>query len=315
MDLRVRVSLAVALVAAYPLVSLGQPAAPVASPAPSGSPSATAPIARTSVSFLFHPPLGWRRATLPPLNTFSIADGTKVHVLGFVSPRTSATDLDGFVAETMADERKRGADIVDEGPTTVCDGMPAHRWTMHNANTGTAMVTHFLSAAVTGGFATAMYTHAVDVGDRKDGLDAMATLCPGPVANPVPVGWAGRPKTRFPTAPSLSETLESPDDTSTFVAQFRMITENYFAGFERDAIPQGVVVSDQHEPCGTGNVHVVDVRVDQQIVEVAVAYLHDVAYKYVYTRPATHDPDAGAERALTAFCRALGPVGPGSSPI
>ena len=89
-----------------------------------------------------------------------------------------------------------------------------------------------------------------------------------------------------------------------------------FDAYEKDAIPTaGTVVSDKREGCGTGSVHRVSVQLGGQIAEVAVAFLHGTAYKYIYTRPAAHEADPAAERTLTAFCRGTGPITPGLTPV
>jgi hypothetical protein len=139
----------------------------------------------------------------------------------------------------------------------------------------------------------------------------MTNICPAPVANAVPAGWAA-PRVRF--APSM-QSLESPDGTSTFVSSFRTSGPDRFDAFERDAIPHGTVLVDRREPCGSSTtVRRVDVQIGGQISEIAVALVHGTAYKYVYTRPVGHDVDAGADRALTAFCRAVLLPAAGSSP-
>ena len=264
-----------------------------------------------SVSYAFKIPPGWsRNATASGRTSYVIRDGDKVHLLS-ITATTKSTDVEAFTAELIGVEKARGAEIIDEGATTICDGEPAHRWTMHSATTGIATEAHFLSVLVTGGIATAIYTHRQDVGDRRDGLDAMATLCPGPFSNPVPAGWTA-PKSRIPGG--ISTPLDSPDATSTFLASYRPLgTTTTIESFEKQNTPSGTVLADRREPCGTGIVHRMDVQVANQVAEISVALVHGFAYRYVYTRPVTHEPDAGAERALTAFCRPSTPLTAASS--
>jgi hypothetical protein len=252
-----------------------------------------------AISMAYKPPSGWYSSG----SSFYVRDGDKVHTLAFVSvsPKT-ATDVETYAADRIAAEKQRGAEVADEGPVSACDGQPGHRWTVSSASTGVAMETHVLAALVTGGVATATYGHRQGVGDRRDALDAMLTLCPGPSPNPVPSGWTA-PKTRLPVS-----SIDSPDATSTFVAAYRLIAPDRFEAFEREALPAGKVVVDRRDPCAGSTVHRVDVQIGGQIAEIAVAYIHRTAYRYVYTRPATHDADGGAERALTAFCRAWTPA-------
>jgi hypothetical protein len=272
-----------------------------------GAQTAAAPI---TISMTYKPPGGWySTAPAGAGSSYYVRDGDKVHTLTFasVSPK-AASEVEAYAAERIGAERQRGAEVADDGPVTACDGQPAHRWSVVSASTGVAMETHVLAAQVTGGLATATYGHRQGVGDRRDALDAMATLCPGPFPNPVPAGWTA-PKTRLPVA-----TLDSPDSTSTFVASFRPLAPDRFDAFERDAMPAGKVVADRHDPCGSAaTVHRVDVQIGGQIAEIAVAYVHRTAYRYVYTRPAAHEADTGAERALTAFCRATSAIPAASS--
>jgi hypothetical protein len=267
----------------------------------------------TTTSMAYHIPAGWsRQSIVSPANVFVIRDGDKIHTLAIqsVSPKT-ATEVEPYAASQIASERQRGAEVVDEGATTICDGQPAHRWTVRSASTGIAMETHILAAAITGGIATATYVHRQDVGDRKDALDAMTTLCPGPYPSPVPAGWTA-PKNRTAAVGSI----DSPDGTSTFVTAVRPMDPDKFPAYEREASPSGTVLADHRDPCSSGTVHRIDVQIGNQIAEVSVGFLHRFAYRYVYTRPATHEADPGAERALTAFCRPSAPVPAGSaSPI
>ena len=266
----------------------------------------SAPI---TISMTYKPPTGWSSiAPGVPGSSYYVRDGDKVHTISFVSisPK-AASEVETYAAERIAAERQRGAEVADEGPIAACDGEPAHRWTVSSASTGVAMETHILVAQVTGGLATVTYGHRQGVGDRRDALDAMLTLCPGPFPNPVPAGWTA-PKTRLQVS-----TLESPDATSTFIATYRPIAPERFEAFERDAMPTGKVVADRHDPCGGATVHRVDVQIGGQVAEISVAYVHRVAYRYVYTRPAAHEADPGAERALTAFCRATSAMPAASS--
>lgn len=267
-----------------------------------------------AVSLAYHMPPGWRPASgVPSSSTYVIRDGDKVHLLTVrtVPPKT-ATDVEAYAASEIDRSKQHGAEVVDEGATTVCDGTAAHRWTVRDADGGLPMVMHVLAAAVTGGVATMTYAHRQDVGDRKDGLDAMQTLCPGPYPSPVPVGWTA-PKTA--TATPIAR-LESPDGTSSFLTAYRLMDADKFPAYEREGAPSGTVLADHRDPCAGGTVHRVDVQVGNQISEVALAYMHHVAYRYVYTRPATHDADAGAERALTSFCRPFSPVAsPSNAPV
>jgi hypothetical protein len=280
---------------------------------PSPVSAQTAPPGGATISIVYKVPPGWSRLTstsVAPSSVFTIRDGDKVHslVITSISPKT-ATDPETYAADEIVKQKAKGAEVTDEGTMTVCEGQPAHRWTVVSASTGTAIQMHFLATAVTGGVAAIVYSHRQDVGDRRDGLDAMETLCPGPFPSPVPAGWTA-PKSR---APSSIASLDSPDATSTFVTTYRLIKAEAFSSFEHDATPNGKVLADHRDPCGTGTVHRVDVQVGGQIAEVSVAYLHHTAYKYVYTRPATHEADTGAERALTAFCRSATPVPAGSA--
>jgi hypothetical protein len=271
------------------------------------------PPGATAISMLYKPPATWGRMapSATAASVYVVRDGDKVHTLIFqtVSPKT-AGDPETYAADQIAAQKTKGAEITDEGATTVCEGQAAHRWSMLTASSGTAVRMHVLAVMVTGGVATAIYTHREDVGDRRDALDAMETLCPGPIPSPVPAGWTA-PKSRVPSGGTGS--LDSPDATSTFVTTYRPIKAEDFGTFEHGAVPSGAVLADHRDPCGTGTVHRVDVQVGGQIAEVSVAYLHHGAYKYVYTRPAAHEADAGAERALTAFCRALSPVSAASA--
>jgi hypothetical protein len=304
--------LALVFVAAWlPLASTAQTPAPSASP--SASPSPSAPVSR-SITMTYKGPAGWSRSTaLSTGTTYFIQDGDKLHSLAFSPvPPMTASDVETYATQRIEAERKRGAEIVDEGATTICDGEPAHRWTVRSASTGVAMEMHVLATTVTGGVATATYSHKQGIGDRRDGLEAMANLCPGPFPNPVPAGWTG-PKVRIP---GTVQTLDSPDSTSTFITTYRVMTPDRYDAFEKDAIPTaGTVVSDKRESCGTGSVHRVTVQLGGQITEVAVSFLHGTAYKYVYTRPAAHEADTAVERALTAFCRGTGPIVPGLTPV
>ena len=259
-----------------------------------------------SISMAFKPPAGWIATTG---GGFYVRDGDKLHTLAFASvPPKVASDVETYAAERIAAERARGAEVVDDGPITACDGQPAHRWTVTSASSGVAMEAHVLAAVVTGGLATVTYGHRAGVGDRHDALDAMATLCPGPYPNPVPAGWTA-PRTRLAVS-----TLDSPDATSTFVASYRLLSPERFDAFERESLPTGKVVADHRDPCSGSSVHRLDVQIGGQIAEIAVAYLHRTAYRYVYTRPAAHEADTGAERALTAFCRMWSPLGTASAP-
>jgi hypothetical protein len=261
-----------------------------------------------AVSLAFKGPAGWIHASIAS-SSFYIRDGDKLHTLTFgaVSPKLG-TDVETYAGEQMAAERLRGAEIVDEGATTICEGVPGHRWTVRTASTGTPMEAHILAVAVTGGVGTATYSHKQGVGDRRDALEAMNNLCPGPFPNPVPAGWTA-PKVRT----GITLTSDSPDSTSTFIASYRMISADRFDAFERDSLPGGKIVSDHRDPCGTATVHRIDAQVGNQIAEVAIAYLHNSAYRYVYTRPAAHEADGSAERTLTAFCRANSPIPAGTS--
>ena len=267
--------------------------------------------AQTTVSYAYKVPPGWTRsAPVAGRSTYVVRDGDKVHLLS-IGATTKSSDVEAYTAEQIAIEKARGAEIIDEGATTLCDGEPAHRWTMHSASTGVATETHFMSVTVTGGIATMIYTHRQDVGDRRDGLEAMTTLCPGPFSNPVPAGWTP-PKSRLPGG--LATSLDSPDATSTFIASYRPLgATTTLDTFEKQNPPSGIVLADRREPCGTGTVHRIDVQVANQIAEISVALVHGFAYRYVYTRPSAHEPDAGAERALTAFCRSSVPL-TGASP-
>ncbi|MDB5094177.1 MAG: hypothetical protein JWO85_2278 [Candidatus Eremiobacteraeota bacterium] len=287
------------------------------SPTPAPSPSSTATPAptggTTSITLVYKAPPGWARvSSVGPGTSYVVQDGDKVHTLTFaaVSPKLG-TQVDAYAADRISAERQRGAEVVDEGSTTACEGEPAHRWTILSASTGVATETKVLATTVTGGIATATYTHRQGVGDRRDGLDAMGNLCPGPFPNPVPAGWTA-PKARF----GITLALDSPDATSTFVASYRVMAADRFEVFERDALPKGTVVADRREPCGAGQMHRVDVKIGGQIAEITTTYLHGAGYRYVYTRPASHDADAGAERALSAFCRGASPLSnPASAPV
>ncbi|HEY4441893.1 MAG TPA: hypothetical protein VGN14_15635 [Candidatus Elarobacter sp.] len=261
------------------------------------------------------PPAGWRTAFGP--GSYTISDGTgKNHALVFSTAGfTAGTDVEAYAATRIAAERQKGAEVSDGGPTTACDGQPAHRWTIVSASTGTTMETKVLAEVVTGGLATAAYSHPQGVGDRRDALDAMESLCPGPFGNIVPAGWPAPKSAMTLRMPFAS--LESPDGTSTFIESNRhLATSDLYAAFEQSALPKGTVVTQRTEACGSGQVKLTDVRVGNQIAQVATAFLHHFAYRYVYTRPAEHEIDPGAERALTAFCRSASPfASPGSAPI
>lgn len=262
------------------------------------------------MSLAYHVPAGWSRSSLTSsLSTFTIRDGDKVHVLSIHAvPTKTATEVEPYAASQIELEKQHGAEVVDEGASTICDGQPAHRWTVRSASTGVAMETHVLAATITGGIATITYAHRQGIGDRKDALDAMATLCPGPFPSPVPAGWTP-PKSRAGSTVSV----ESPDGTSTFVTTLRPMEPDKFPAYERDAAPSGTVLADHRDPCAGGTVHRVDVQIGNQIAEVSLGIVHHFAYRYVYTRPAAHEADTGAERALTAFCRPFAPVPTGSA--
>lgn len=268
--------------------------------------SSSAPV----MSLAYHIPSGWSRASMTAsVSSFSIRDGDKVHVISIQAvPIKTATEVEPYAASQIELEKQHGAEVVDEGASTICEGQPAHRWTVRSASTGVAMETHVLAATITGGIATIRYAHQMGIGDRKDALDAMSTLCPGPYPSPVPAGWTP-PKSR--TGGTVS--VESPDGTSTFVTAMRPMEPERFAAYDRDAAPSGTVLADHRDPCSTGTVHRIDVQIGNQISEVSVGLVHHFAYRYVYTRPASHEPDTGAERALTAFCRPFSPVPAGSA--
>lgn len=263
-----------------------------------------------AMTLAYRVPTGWSRSTVSASqSSYTIRDGDKVHVLSIQAvPIKSATEVEPYAASQIELEKQHGAEVVDEGASTICDGQPAHRWTVRSASTGVAMETHVLAATITGGIATISYAHRQGIGDRKDALDAMATLCPGPYPSPVPAGWTP-PKSRA----GVTVTVESPDGTSTFVTAVRPMDPQRFTAYERDSAPSGTVLADHRDPCSSGTVHRVDVQVGNQIAEVSVGLVHHFAYRYVYTRPASHDADAGAERALTAFCRPFSPVPAGSA--
>jgi hypothetical protein len=266
-------------------------------------------VAQTvAVSMTFTVPRGWQQSTgILPGHVYFVRDGDKVHSLVVRSlPKTY--DAQTYSAEQMDAERARGADVIDEGTVQVCDGEAAHRWTVHSASTGTSVESHFLTVPVTGGVAVVSYTHQLGVGDRRDALDAMTSVCPGPFPNPVPAGWSA-PRNRY--AATLA--VESPDATSTFIASYSVLGAARFDAFERANAPRGTILADRREPCGDASVHRLDVQLGGQIAEAALAFLHGTAYRYVYTRPAKHDPDRAAERALTAFCRANAPLPSSSS--
>ena len=263
-----------------------------------------------TVSVLFQGPRGWSRRQVGPRTVFAIADGPVVHMLTVtpLSPR-EGTDLDTVVASEVARARGLGETVVDEGPTTVCEGTPAHRWSSTGASTGVAIITRHVVVDVSGGLAEALYTHPAAAGDRKDALDAMNDVCPGAVMAPVVTGWAYVTRSALAAAPREA-TLISPDRTSTFTTFSGPLSAAGFELLARNAASGGHVIADRTEPCVTATVRRIDEQIGAQIAEVSVAYVRHIAYKYVYTRPAAHDADAEAERALTSFCR---PALPGTS--
>jgi hypothetical protein len=262
-----------------------------------------------AVSMTFKVPAGWSQAAgLSPGQVYFLRAGDELHTLIVRTLPPNTFDVHAYAAEQMDIELARGAEVVDEGATQICDGEPAHRWTVRSASTGILTETHFLTALVTGGVAIVSYAHQGAVGARRDALEAMANACPGPAPNPVPAGWPAA-KNRYGT----TLTAESPDGTSTFIASYRVLGTSRFDLFERENMPRGDVLADRREPCAGAAVHRVDVQVRGQIAEVAIGLLHGIAYRYAYTRPAKHDADPAAERALTAFCRSGPPLTPGSS--
>jgi hypothetical protein len=303
---RVRRPAARSLAAMRAVIRLGVAAAVVAcAMAPAGARAQSA----AAVSMTFKVPAGWSQAAgLAPGEVYFLRVGDTLHTLIVRSLPPKTSDVHAYAAEQMDIEQSRGAEVLDEGATQICDGEPAHRWTVRSASTGILTETHFLTALVTGGVAIVSYAHQGGVGDRRDALDAMTNVCPGPVANPVPAGWPAA-KNRYGT----TLTAESPDGTSTFIASYRVLGTSRYDVFERDNMPRGDVLADHVEPCAGAAVRRIDVQVRGQIAEVALGLLHGIAYRYAYTRPAKHAADPAAERALTAFCRAGPPLPAGSS--
>ena len=259
----------------------------------------------TGISLLFRPPANWTSAQ-GRVPTFSRRDGDAIHMI-VVGPVTDA-DIDSAALKRITQAKQRGATVVDEGITTICDGQPARQWTATSVNTGTPLQLHQLATHVRGGVAVATYGHPESVKPRADALAALQTLCAGPIITPVPFGWTA-PKTSYPGA-----AVTSPDESSTFLGTAAPIASDKVATYEREHTMQGTVLTDRTEPCGDTSVRRLDIRNGDQIAETAMAYLDGILYRYVYTRPASRDVDASAERDLTAFCRAPSPSASPSPP-
>ncbi len=264
----------------------------------SGFAQTVAPQHVSRVTLNFKPPEGWLAMSSAIGRISVIRDRQYLHMVW--TQTAPKHDLDAYATEQMESARKKGADVSDDGVTTACEGtIPAHRWTIRSLNNATPTVGHYLAASVTGGIGVASYSHPQAVGDRQDAIAALASVCPGPHDLVIPNGWPVPPRGMAPYGMSLV----SPDATSTFIGMNRRIAPSAYASFEKANLVIGTVTADRTESCASGTVRHLDVRNGGQLSEITIGYTEGYAYRFIYTRPADHDPDANAETALNAFCR------------
>ena len=257
---------------------------------------------------MYHGPPQWRVARSGALSTYYYVDPpNKVHSI-VVTSVTSDGDIETYTATQIAAFQARGETVEDQGVSTSCDGQPARRFIVRGIGVGNvAMVTHYLVTRIYGGIAMASYAHVASVGDRQDGIDGLAAVCPGPAPERPPLGWAQVKG----AAPGGEINSVSPDSTSTFTLLQRPLKETAIAAFENSHAIAGTTLATSSEPCLTTTVKRTSVQAGNQIAEMATAYLHGIEYFATYTRPAAHELDAAADRALTEFCR---PIDPSAAP-
>jgi hypothetical protein len=238
--------------------------------------------------------VGTEQRWIPP------ADPDPLHPAQFIRVTATADqrDVETYAAEMMRFERAGGAEIVDEGATTACEGQPAHHWIARGpANDGGRLEEHALVTRVTDGVGLVQYVRPQSMAARSDALATLASLCPAPFAMPQIGGWTG-----YPTTPAGVVVLRSPDGTSSFYGSYRRLKRERFpSNFHND--PRATVTKSWSETCTNGELIHTDESRDSKTFEVVWGYVRGYAYVFTYERLTARAPDPAAEAALSSICR------------